>query len=80
MWSAIVSNKKSRESAFSSSIFASATARFLTHSSATPVQVPRLIQRQNSDRCTRGRALSGRPAADRLLVETIYHELANFVR
>ena len=35
--------------------FASATARFPTRSSATPGQVPRLVQRQTSGRRTRAR-------------------------
>ena len=48
---------------------ASATARFPTRSSATPVQVPRLVQRQNSGRRTRGRTLSSGRAADWLRVE-----------
>ena len=53
--------------------FASATAKFLTltRSSATPVQVQRLVQRQTSGRRTRGLTLSGGQAADCLRVEIV---------
>ena len=52
--------------------FASATAKFptLTRSSATPVQVPRLVQGQTSGR-TRGLTLSGGRAADCLRLEIV---------
>ena len=59
---------------------ASGTARFPTRSSATPGQVPRLVQRQTSGGRTRvrGWTLSGGRAADCEL-RLFDHELADFV-
>ena len=60
--------------------FASATARFPTRTSATPGQVPRLVQHQTSGHRTRARGwtLSGGRAADCEL-RLLDHEVANFV-
>ena len=59
--------------------FACATAMFPPCSSATPVQVPRLVQRQNSGRRTLGRTLSADEQLTDYELRLLDHKLANFV-
>ena len=59
--------------------FASATARFPACSSAMPVQVPRLVQRQTSGCRTLGRTLTADGQLTDYKLRLLDHELAYFV-